>query len=135
VFAFLALAGIPLGIANSMFAAVALGIGVDYSIHLVTHHREQRARGLAAGAAIEAAVSVTGPAILKSATAIAAGLAVLGFSKVLPNLQLGLLISLSLTVGAVMTLLLIPGLVLGLARGGLRRPTLKRSPSSAGGRV
>lgn len=125
VFAFLALAGIPLGIANSMFAAIALGIGVDYSIHLVTHYREQRAGGLAAGAAIESAVSVTGPAILKSATAIAAGLAVLGFSRVLPNLQLGLLISLSLTVGAVMTLLLVPGLVLGLAAGLPRRRAIR----------
>ncbi|HSF39626.1 MAG TPA: MMPL family transporter [Thermoanaerobaculia bacterium] len=112
VFAALSLAGIPLGIANSMFAAIALGIGIDYSIHLVAQYREQLARGLPAEKAIEGAVAVTGPAIFKSAVAIAAGLSVFGFSEVLPNLQLGILVTLSLTVCAAMTLLLIPGIVL-----------------------
>ena len=116
VFAFLALSGTPLGIANSMFASIALGIGVDYSIHLVAHYRENRASGLPAPAAMESAVVSTGPAILKSAAAIAAGLSVLAFSEVLPNLQLGLLVSLSLTVCAAMTLLLVPGIVLARAR-------------------
>ncbi len=116
VFAALALAGIPLGIANSMFAAIALGIGVDYSIHLVAHYREQRGHGRPATEAIEAAVAVTGPAIFKSAAAIATGLSVLGFSEVLPNLQLGMLVTLSLTACAAMTLLLVPGIVLALAK-------------------
>jgi uncharacterized protein len=116
VFALLALSGTPLGIANSMFAAIALGVGVDYSIHLVTHYRERRARGQAAPAAIENAVALTGPAILKSAAAIATGLLVLAFSEVLPNLQLGLLVSLSLTVCAAMTLLLVPWAVLSIAK-------------------
>ena len=120
VFAALALSGTPLGIANSMFASIALGIGVDYSIHLVAHYRERRSEGLPASAAIENALALTGPAILKSAAAIAAGLSVLAFSEVLPNLQLGLLVSLSLTVCAAMTLLLVPGIVLA------------RTPRSAG---
>ena len=116
VFAFLALSGTPLGIANSMFASIALGIGVDYSIHLVAHYRERRTGGLPPRAAIESAVALTGPAILKSAAAIAAGLSVLAFSEVLPNLQLGLLVSLSLTVCAAMTLLVVPGIVLARAQ-------------------
>ncbi len=115
VFAVLALSGVPLGIANSMFAAVALGIGVDYSIHLVAQYRERRAAGRAAVAAIEEAVALTGPAIVKSAGAIALGLGSLAFSEVLPNRQLGLLVSLSLTVCAVMTLLVVPGVVLAAA--------------------
>jgi uncharacterized protein len=115
VFAVLALSGAPLGIANSMFAAIALGIGVDYSIHLVAHYRERRTAGEPPPAAIEHALALTGPAILKSAAAIAAGLSVLAFSEVRPNLQLGLLVSLSLTVCAAMTLLLVPGLVLARA--------------------
>lgn len=115
VFAALALSGAPLGIANSMFTAIALGIGVDYSIHLVAHYRERRTAGEPLPAAIGHAIELTGPAILKSAVAIAAGLSVLAFSEVRPNLQLGLLVSLSLTVCAAMTLLLVPGLVLARA--------------------
>lgn len=112
VFALLAASGTPLGIANSMFTAVALGIGVDYSIHLVARYRERLGAGLARGQAIRAAFESTAPAILKSSLAICSGLAVLGFSQVLPNLQLALLVCLSLTVSAAMTLLVVPAILL-----------------------
>ncbi len=112
VFALLAASGTPLGIANSMFAAVALGIGVDYSIHLVARYRERLGAGLARGPAIRSAFENTAPAILKSSLAICSGLAVLGFSQVLPNLQLALLVCLSLTVSAAMTLLVVPAILL-----------------------
>jgi predicted RND superfamily exporter protein len=131
VFALLALSGTPLGIANSMFASIALGIGVDYSVHLVAHYRERRSDGLPAHAAIESAVALTGPAILKSAAAIAAGLSVLAFSEVLPNLQLGLLVSLSLTVCAAMTLLIVPGIVLARTQRSARVEEVRALPESS----
>jgi hypothetical protein len=118
VFAVLAASGAPLGAANSMFAAIALGIGVDYSIHLVTSYREMFAQGLEKARALEAALLSSGPAILTSAVAIAAGFSVLGFSKVVPNRDLGLLVALSMTVCAVLTLVLVPALI--LARRGAR---------------
>ncbi len=118
VFAALAATGTPLGIANSMFAAVALGIGVDYSIHLVARYRDRLGAGLGRGAAIHAAFESTAPAILKSSLAICSGLAVLAFSEVLPNLQLALLVCLSLTVSAAMTLLIVPAMVLAAERRG-----------------
>lgn len=114
VFALLTLSGTPLGIANSMFAAIALGIGVDYSIHLVEHYRQGIARGDDRHQALREAYGKTAPAILKSAVAISAGLSVLAFSEVLPNLQLGLLVALSLAICALMTLTVVPSLVLAL---------------------
>nr|HRC86003.1 MMPL family transporter [Thermoanaerobaculia bacterium] len=116
VFAVLATTGTPLGIANSMFAAIALGIGVDYSIHLVSQQRRNAARGLPRDEAFRQAFEATAPAIVKSATAISCGLAVLLLSEVLPNLQLGLLVCLSLTICAVATLLLVPALILSSKR-------------------
>lgn len=116
VFAVLALSGTPLGIANSMFAAIALGIGVDYSIHLVEHYREARHELDNRRAAMREAYAKTAPAILKSAVAIAAGLSVLAFSEVLPNLQLGLLVALSLAICGAMTLTIVPSLILALPR-------------------
>ncbi|MEM9293942.1 MAG: MMPL family transporter [Acidobacteriota bacterium] len=102
----------PLGTANSMFAAIALGIGVDYSIHLVAHHRELITAGVARAEAMAKALASTGPAILTSAVAIAAGFWVLAFSQVLPNRQLGILVASSMALCAVLTLVLVPSLTL-----------------------
>jgi predicted RND superfamily exporter protein len=129
VFAALAAAGMPLGTANSMFAAIALGLGVDYSIHLVASYREKVRRQLPPGEAIAAAHAGTGPAILISTTAIVGGFSVLAFSVVPPNRQLGILICLSLAVCAAVTLVLLPALLLVYegARSG-RGPSPGESP-------
>jgi uncharacterized protein len=123
VFGLLAAVGIPLGIANSMFASIILGIGVDYSIHLVASYREKLQIHPEPRAAILAAVTDTGPAILLSAFAIVAGFSVMELSAVPPNRQLGLLICLSLAICAAVTLVLIPTLVL------LRRPSPAAEPA------
>ena len=43
VFAAMAATGTPLGIANSMFAAIGIGVGIDYSIHLLAAFKCSRA--------------------------------------------------------------------------------------------
>ncbi len=37
LFGFMGLTGIPLDIATVLVASIALGIGIDYSIHIITH--------------------------------------------------------------------------------------------------
>ncbi len=108
VFGTLAAFGVPLGTASSMFAAIALGVGVDYSIHLVASIRAEGARGAARAEAVRRALVATGPAILTSALAIAAGFSLLGFSEVMPNRRLGLLVALTMTLCAIITLVLVP---------------------------
>ncbi|MEL7058995.1 MAG: MMPL family transporter [Acidobacteriota bacterium] len=100
--------GVAVGTASSMFAAIAFGIGVDYSIHLVAYIRQERAASPDGHQAVWRALAATGPAIATSAAAISAGFLVLAFSEVLPNQQLGLLISFSMLVCAVATLVFIP---------------------------
>ena len=112
VFGTLAATATPLGTANSMFASIVLGIGVDYSIHLVASYQEKKRRLGTPREAILAALGSTGPAILLSAFAIVAGFSVMAFSTVPPNRQLGLLVCLSLAICAVITLVLLPTLVL-----------------------
>jgi predicted RND superfamily exporter protein len=112
VFAVLAATGTPLGIANSMFAGIAIGIGLDFSIHLTTAYQQGISRGLRASKSLLRAVVNTGPAIITSAAAISAGFSVLVLSEVTPNVQLGLMISLSLLICAIATLVLVPSLVL-----------------------
>ncbi len=111
VLAALAIAGTPLGIANSMFAGIALGIGLDFAIHLTTAYRQRLREGMPAGEALRRTLELTGPAICVSAASITAGFSVLMLSELSPNVQLGVMICLCLLTCAVTTLLLIPSLL------------------------
>ena len=111
VLAALAVAGTPLGIANSMFAGIALGIGLDFAIHLTTAYRERLRQGIPAAEALRTTLELTGPAICVSAASITAGFSVLMLSELSPNVQLGVMICLCLVTCAATTLLLIPSLL------------------------
>ncbi len=111
VLAALALAGTPLGIANSMFAGIALGIGLDFAIHLTTTYRQKLRQGIPAIEALRTTLELTGPAVCVSAASITAGFSVLLLSEIAPNVQLGVMICLCLLTCAITTLLLIPSLL------------------------
>ncbi|HEU4713927.1 MAG TPA: MMPL family transporter [Pyrinomonadaceae bacterium] len=111
VLAALSLAGTPLGIANSMFAGIALGIGLDFAIHLTTTYRQRLSQGMSASEALRSTLEFTGPAVCVSAASITAGFSVLMLSDIAPNMQLGVMICLCLLTCAVTTLLLIPSLI------------------------
>ena len=111
VLAALAISGTPLGIANSMFAGIALGIGLDFAIHLTTAYQQKLRQGMSAVEALRTTIELTGPAICVSATSITAGFSVLLLSEISPNMQLGGMICLCLLTCAVTTLLLVPSLL------------------------
>ncbi len=111
VLAALAIAGTPLGIANSMFAGIALGIGLDFAIHLTTAYRQRIKQGMPASEALRITLELTGPAVCVSAASITAGFSVLLLSEIAPNVQLGVMICLCLLTCAITTLLLIPSLI------------------------
>src|SRR4029078_814219 len=110
-----------------MSAVIAIGIGLDFSIHLTTAYHDGVFRGLRNSESLLRAVASTGPAIITSAIAISAGSSVLALSSVTPNVQLGLMISLSLIVCAIATLLFVPSLALL----GKSKSTHSRQPPSA----
>ncbi|HYN19392.1 MAG TPA: MMPL family transporter, partial [Thermoanaerobaculia bacterium] len=95
-------AGIPLGVATSMFCAITLGIGDDYAIHFL----ERRELAIAEGDAdpTKTAIVEAGPAILLDAAAIAVGFGLLAGSQVPPNRRLGLLVGLALLAAAAFAL-------------------------------
>ncbi len=101
--------GIPLGVATSMFCAVTLGIGDDYSIHFLSRFRAAEAAG--ATAAVRIAAAEAGPAILIDTLAIALGFGLLGFSQVPTNRWLGLLVAIALMNACLLTLAGAGGLI------------------------
>lgn len=102
--------GIPLGVATSMFAAMTLGVGVDYSIHLLERHRRAQAAGLAGEEALAGALTATGPAVAVDTLCVGLGFAVLLFSQVPANARLGGIVALSLVLCLAATLLVVPAL-------------------------
>ena len=93
VFGGMGYAGIPLGIATSMFGALTVGIGVDFGVHFLHRYQNERRRGLTPRAATGAVMGTTGRVLNWNATVLALGFLVLTFSNLAPNFNLGLLLS------------------------------------------
>ena len=119
---------IPLGVATSMFCAITLGIGVDYSIHFYESFRRNLALASNSVEAALLAARRTGPAILADTVAIAAGFGLLMLSQVPANARLGLLVAIALAVNCVLTLV---GLAAWLSWGRGRVPRPAANPQAA----
>jgi len=103
--------GMPLGVATSMFAAMTLGLGVDFAIHLLDRCRLAAARGLSGAAAIQAGLAEAGPANAVNALALALGFGALALSRTPANGRLGLLVMTGVALCALSAMVLIPALL------------------------
>ena len=129
-FILMALFGIPLDVLTVSFASVAIGVGVDDSIHFLLHYRRARRRD--PEGAVAAAMQHAGRAILITTAAIVAGLLALGFSRFFPVVYLGALISMTLIGATFGTLFLIPAL-LGARGAGRDQASGRREPAGVAG--
>jgi predicted RND superfamily exporter protein len=102
---------VPLGIATSMFASLAVGVGVDFGIHFLHRFDAERQTGLPCAGALLATMQKTGRALLWNALVLAAGFSVLVGSALEPNHRLGLLLAGSTLACYVATLLFLPALL------------------------
>jgi len=111
------LSGLSIG-----FLAALLGMGVDYSIHLLARFRELRLAGEGAAAAMVGAVRETGPGILSAALTTAVALFALGFSHFRLLREVGLVMALgaSATLVSAATVTVALGAALPRAFGGFR---------------
>jgi predicted RND superfamily exporter protein len=103
-FGVMGLLGIPLSSATALISSIAIGIGVDYAIHLIEHYISKRKEGLSIKETVNETVIHTGKAIVFNALAVMGGFIVLTFSVFPPNRQVGALIALNMVISATMTL-------------------------------
>jgi predicted RND superfamily exporter protein len=96
-------ASIPLDLTTSMIAAIALGIGVDYSIHFLWRRRRR-------GESLARTTAQVGPSIASNAVQVAAGFAVMALSNMIPMQRFGLLVAMTMILSAVATFVLLPAL-------------------------
>lgn len=111
LFGGMGLAGLPLGVATSMFAPLAVGAGVDFAVHFVHAYRRERSAGLDHEPGVTATLASAGRAIRWNSAVLVFGFLVLGASALPPNRSLGLLLSASIFVCYAATLLLLPALL------------------------
>ena len=103
---------IDLGIGTSMFASVAIGLGVDFSIHTIDRLRSlyQEHKGNW-DVALQALYPSTGRALFFNYLAIACGFGVLISSKVVPLNNFGTIVVVSVTTSFLASMSFLPALI------------------------
>jgi predicted RND superfamily exporter protein len=124
-FGVMGLLGIPLSSATALISSIAIGIGVDYAIHLIEHYEIKRTEGFSIEDAASQTVAHTGRAIVFNAVAVMGGFAVLLLSVFPPNRQVGGLIALNMATSAVGTLTVLLVVIVALDRRGKLLPSKK----------
>jgi hypothetical protein len=117
--------GIPLNMATVLVASIAMGIGIDYSIHVITHFNDSLKKGSTVYKALEDTIGISGKAIVINVISVSAGFLVLLFSEMVPLQYFGLLIFLSMVGSGLASLTFLP-VILILANSG-RQPVTKQS--------
>ncbi|MFT4250418.1 MAG: MMPL family transporter [Candidatus Woesearchaeota archaeon] len=103
--------GLPISTLAGGVAAMVIGIGIDFAIHLMNKFKFERKNGLSIPEAIQEAVVHTGTAL--SVTALTTGAAFLSFLVgVMPEMgRFGILMALGIFYALVLTLMALPALL------------------------
>lgn len=76
------LLGFNLNPVTATTTAMTVGIGIDYSIHLVERYRQERKKGRTIGDSLDSSIGNTGMALLTAGTTTASGFAIISLSKI-----------------------------------------------------
>jgi predicted RND superfamily exporter protein len=115
---------IPLSSATALISSIAVGIGVDYAIHLIEHYRNRRLTGFPIRESVYETIKHTGRAISYNALAVMGGFAVLMLSVFPPNRQVGALIVLNMATSAIGTLSILLVVIIALDKRGKFLPKI-----------
>ena len=105
--------GIRISASTAMVAAIAIGVGVDYAIHLVQRFREERDLGMA--------TSRTGEALFGGCATTIAAFSALILGQILWNRDFGILAAMAVLYAFGVTVLILPALLNLTARSHNRR--------------
>jgi len=122
LFGVMGYSGIPLNIATVLVASVALGIGIDYSIHVINNVKHlMKTHEDSISHALEETILVSGKAIVINVISVSAGFLVLLFSDMVPLQYFGFLVALSMIGSGIGSLTLLPVILILDNRRALRR--------------
>ena len=104
----MALLGIPYTIITSITTALSIGIGVDYTIHVIYRYREEFAKRRNPETAAIRTLATTGSALLGSALTTALGFAVLTLSPLQSFEQFGITAAITIAYALIVSILVVP---------------------------
>ncbi|MGB1587064.1 MAG: efflux RND transporter permease subunit [Thermoplasmatota archaeon] len=102
------LVGIPINPITGVMTAMILGVGVDYSLHIMSHFQEDRRKGRSSYDAAYAAMRSVGRPVLAASLTTVFAFSVLAFSSLLPLRDFGLVASIAIASAFVVSLTLLP---------------------------
>ena len=103
--------GVSLNTTTALISSIAVGMGIDYAIHLLSRYQYYGSRGFSRAETADQAINLSGRAITFNAVVVIAGFMVLTFSNFPPNRELGWLVSTALFVSLIGTLTLAVALI------------------------
>ncbi|NND02639.1 MAG: MMPL family transporter [Acidimicrobiia bacterium] len=112
VFGLMALTGISFNPVTAMIAAIAIGIGVPYTIHITHRYEEDRARFASENEAMRSTMTHTGGALAGSAFTTVAGFGILVTSSLKPFQQLGLVTAYAIGGALIAAVFVLPSLLI-----------------------
>lgn len=111
VFGLMGLLGIWLNVANSMFASISIGLGVDFAIHTLHALRQGRNQGLSGPALTRFAWADVGAPLTGNLLILVIGFSITCLSSIPPLRSFGMLVSASVVVSYLAALLVLPALM------------------------
>jgi hypothetical protein len=111
-FGLMGILNIKLDIATAMIASIAVGIGVDYSIHIFTRFIEENEKLDNPAQALKTSIQTVGRANLYNAAAVIVGFSVILLSSFPPLVSFGGLTAFTMVVSFFGALVLLPVLIL-----------------------
>jgi len=114
IMGFLVISKFNLNILTANLSAISVGVGVDYSIHLISGIYYFRKQGLGRSESVDAALSSVSRPVLANAFGLAIGLSILFFSPLRIHMQAASVMWVAMVVSSLAALLLIPIFYSGL---------------------
>ena len=102
------LLGIPYNVVTALITALSIGIGVDYTIHIIHRYEREFANLRDPAAAARRTLATTGSALLGSALTTALGFGVLFFSSLAPFQQFGLVTAITIAYALIAAVIVVP---------------------------
>lgn len=111
VFGVMGLFGIPLNCGSAMVTTIALGVGLNDTVHFVMHYRGRRLEGADTETALQGTFGEIGRPIILTSAVNCVGFGIFMMSDFLPMAHFGLLAGIAMAAALVGDLVLLPNLL------------------------
>ena len=122
LYAFMYAFGFGLNFVTATIAAISIGVGIDYAIHMTLRFREELSRDGDRVVALGRAANGTGVALLASAATSVIGFAIMAFAPMPMFASYGILTAAMIFMAAAASLVVLPSLLFLVTPGPARNP-------------